>query len=1017
MCDAVAFVPLEAVGGRRADSNEDVVLERTGARVQEGGGSSRSGIGKSWLLLVDDTGDKECRLARVCARINYQASAPINSTDAVFAATSGSGEHGAIKLLHEGIVRFARVGKKRTRSGGRGGPILTSLHIISHLEQDTGTPLVDHWNSVASHGVLELGLTGMIRYSFVRTIRLSYVRRHFATAQTKEALDRTRNVGIIAHIDAGKTTTTERFLFYSGYTRRIGDVDDGSTVTDFLPAERARGITIQSAAISFSWPPSSANTTAGQRSLVPHNINLIDTPGHADFTFEVLRSLRVLDGAVCILDGVAGVEAQTEKVWSQASAYAIPRTIYVNKLDRDGAAFGQTIKEIGSRLGVWPAVCGIPWWSAEGKLQGIGDVVGLRGLRYAEGGDGKDITVSGLEKLEVEDSELAEEIKKARIALVELLSEHDDAMVEDYLEADEDHLAISPEDITESLRICALRRPQHVVPVFAGASFRNVGVQPVLDAVVDLLPSPAERPDPEISFGGEVKGGLAELLAGKVAIAAASTSKGGKGLSKDKATFALQNLEACALAFKVVADSKRGVLVYIRVYSGAVNRNSALWNTNLQSAERAQRLLKMYANDAVDVDSIPAGQIGVIPGLKAARTGDTLISYLGTNPKVGPPAPINSLQLRPIDVPPPVFFVSVEPSSLSEEKHIKESLSILLREDPSLHVTVDEESGQTHLSGMGELHLEIARDRLISDLKAKARIGSIEIGYREAPTALSEEVTEVFEREVGGKSSKAACTASVKPHSGEATSAGDAHIIDLAENNRLSILTPTLYADGSSIDPDQPGLPEHVPIHIVLQAMQNGVSAALARGPAYSYPVHSSDIAITFDPTTQLFPTTTPAAISSAARVATQHALRNSAKQSEAVMMEPVMLVTISVDESSMGSVVHDISSARGGTVVSLSSDEETSNIGQSIDVAKIYAPPDPYAGGHAMADASTNGNANTMKQIVARVPLKEMVGYLKHLRSLTGGRGTFTMAVDRFERMASQRQRAVLNEMRGDFT
>ncbi|KAI7163558.1 Ribosome-releasing factor 2, partial [Hortaea werneckii] len=629
---------------------------------------------------------------------------------------------------------------------------------------------------------------------------LSTTPRQAQAAQQDDATatSRTRNIGIIAHIDAGKTTTTERMLYYSGYTRRLGDVDEGSTVTDFLPAERARGITIQSAAISFAWPPTgTSQPLPGSHHTTPHNLNLIDTPGHADFTFEVLRSLRVLDGAVCILDGVAGVEAQTEKVWAQASAYRIPRIVFVNKLDRDGAAFGKTVKEVGLRLRAWPAVCNLPWWNADGKLIGVGDVVGLQGMRYVEGGDGKQIDLVSLQELESQDAALAAELRKARTSLIELLSEHDDEMVEKYLEADEDYLAISAADITASFRRCTLQHPQMVVPVFAGASFRNVGVQPLLDSVIDLLPSPTERPDPEVSLGSSgTKGGLSAFLSGRLtAVAAPERSKtSSKAVSKDKATLALQNLEACALAFKVVADARRGVLVYVRVYSGAITRNAPLWNTILQSTERAQRLLKMYANDAVDIESIPAGQIGVIPGLKFARTGDTLVSYTGAHPKNGPPAPINTLQLRPIAVPPPVFFVSVEPNSLAEEKPIKEALALLLREDPSLHVSVDEESGQTHLAGMGELHLEIARDRLISDLKAKARIGSIEIGYRETLTTPSPTPqTSLFDREISGKSSKAACTASVSPllpsHEGE----GDAlqpknihtHIFPLPDNNRL----------------------------------------------------------------------------------------------------------------------------------------------------------------------------------------------------------------------------------------
>ncbi|KAH9827724.1 Ribosome-releasing factor 2, mitochondrial [Teratosphaeria destructans] len=809
-------------------------------------------------------------------------------------------------------------------------------------------------------------------------------------------------------------------LYYSGYTRRIGDVDEGSTVTDFLPAERARGITIQSAAISFQWPPAKAQAASSTslRSTQPHNINLIDTPGHADFTFEVLRSLRVLDGAVCILDGVAGVEAQTEKVWAQASNYQIPRIVFVNKLDRDGAAFGRTVKEIGQRLKAWPAVCGIPWWTVDGKLQGIGDVIGLRGLRYPEGGDGKEVSMRSLQQLENEDAALAEELQKGRNALIELLAEHDEELADVYLnllEKEEDPLTISPQQIIESLRRCVLQTPQMVVPVFAGASFRNVGVQPLLDAVVDLLPGPEERPDAEVSLSGGVKGGLAEFLSGKlVTKAAPERAKTGKAVSKDKSTFASQNLDSCALAFKVVADAKRGVLVYVRVYSGSINRNAPLWNTNLQNNERAQRLLKMYANDAVDVEIIAAGQIGVIPGLKSARTGDTLVSYTGSHPKNGPPAPINSLQLRPIDVPPPVFFVSVEPNSLAEEKHIKESLELLLREDPSLHVSVDEESGQTHLAGMGELHLEIARDRLVQDLKAKARIGSIEIGYRETITTESSQATEVFDRDVGGKSSKAACSASVEPAiEGAITSPNEqTHGFELADSNRLTVSTPTLHADGSALDPDTPSLPDHLPFPTILQSLRNGVAAAFARGPTHSYPLHSTQVNITFDPSQHLFANTTPAALSSAARLAVQKALKQSAASSETVLMEPVMLVTISVDESSLGAVVHDISSARGGSVVSLDSSPMTnsssSNTTADIDPNKIYAPPDPFAGGHSASTDSGIG-AGEVKQVVARVPLKEMVGYLRHLRSLTGGRGTFTMVVDRFERMGGVRMRAVV--------
>ncbi|TKX22995.1 ribosome-releasing factor 2 [Elsinoe australis] len=826
-------------------------------------------------------------------------------------------------------------------------------------------------------------------------------------------------------------------LYYSGFTRRLGDVDEGSTVTDFLPAERARGITIQSAAITFTWPPGGSQqpevidreSKATRLSATPHNINLIDTPGHADFTFEVLRSLRILDGAVCILDGVAGVEAQTEQVWKQASHYQIPRLVFVNKLDRDGAAFARTVREVGTQLGVWPAVCQIPWWKdSDGKLQGVGDAIGLRGLLYPEGGDGKSMDVSSLDRLDKDHPKFADEIRKARTALIELLSEHDDDMVEKFLECEEDHLAIPEVDIVWSLRKLTAQSPQLVTPLFAGASFRNVGVQSLLDAVVDMLPAPEQRPEPEARIG-ERYVGLNALLNGKVELtaAAAAPAKAGKpkAVQSSKANFSLKNIETCALAFKVVSDPKRGVLVYVRVYSGAISKNAQLFNTNLNVTERAQRMLRMYANEAVDVESIAAGQIGVIPGLKFARTGDTLLSYTGANPKVGPPAPLNSLQLRPIAVPPPVFFTSVEPNSLAEEKHLRDQLALLLREDPSLNVTQDPDSGQTHLSGMGELHLEIARDRLINDLKAKARIGSIRIGYREAITTSSSTEEVLFDREIAGKAAKAGCTASVSSLD-DADASSQSWSASLSDDNLLTITTPSLLRDGSPIDADGPTLPDNLPVDLLRSSLQSGVSAALSRGPSFSYPLHSTAVRLTFDIPTHLFPNTTPSALSAAARLAVTKALKAAVSASSApTLMEPVMLATILVDEPSLGGVVHDISSARGGQIMSLDSEGDSGTAASSdsagdeeederpdIDPARIYAPPDPF-GGSGGLEAEMAGR---MRQIVARVPLKEMVGYLKHLRSLTKGRGTFTMKVDRFERMSGQRVKVLLGEMRGDY-
>jgi len=753
----------------------------------------------------------------------------------------------------------------------------------------------------------------------------------------------------------------------------------------------------------------------------------------------VLRSLRVLDGAVCILDGVAGVEAQTEKVWTQAGHYHIPRIIFVNKLDRVGAAFSRTVKEIGVRLHGWPAVCQIPWWKNDnGDFVGVGDAINLRGMLWQAGGDGRDIQAFGLQDLSKTDEKFAEEIKKARIALVEILSEHDDVMVEHFLEHDEDHLAISGLQIMQSLRRVVLQAPQKVIPVFAGASFRNIGVQPLLDSVVDLLPSPLERPDPEISISNQ-SSTLSTLLSAAAATPTKTTkpSKKQQQNNGELAIAEVKNLSACALAFKVVNDAKRGVLVYVRVYSGSIDRGATLYNTNLSLAERAPRLLKMYANDAVEVDSISAGQIGVITGLKHARTGDTLIVYRGLQMKGTPPGGLHTLQLRPIAVPPPVFFTSIEPNSLSEQKHVQESLAILLREDPSLHLSIDEESGQTHLAGMGDLHLEIARDRLLNDFKAKARIGKIEIGYRETITTMTptEPYTYTLDKLVAGKQTKAAITASVE-------SVEDGNVIPLSpvqnqvderqsrdnpfestyslpDNNHLHILHSRLSNLDSSSHKQH--IPPHLSLPGILHALQAGTSAALARGPFNGFPVANTRVTLTLDASSHLFPETTPTAISMAARAAVGFSLRQASEAQPATLMEPVMNVTIFVNEGSMGAVVQDITSSRGGQILSLDGSDSSSLTSSSslstsedalprIDPTLIYTPPDPFASG---TNDMGSGLSDSQRQIVARVPLKEMVGYLNQLRALTGGRGTFVMSVDGFEKMGSQRQRDVLDALR----
>jgi len=665
---------------------------------------------------------------------------------------------------------------------------------------------------------------------------------------------------------------------------------------------------------------------------------------------------------------------------------------------------------------------------------GVLDAVNLRGLAWEQGSDGSAFKVVGYKELLQTDPELAEELKRARVALVEILTEHDDKMVEEYIEADEDFMAIKPGVILESLRKCLLSAEQKFTPVFAGASFRNTGVQPLLDAINDLFPSPQETVDPEIRVG-DGKSSLGRLLRGELTPAVAPNAKARAKrvatTSPAKTAVMVQNLQACALAFKVANDPRRGVLVYVRVYSGSISRNALLYNTNLALSERAPRLLRMYASDAVEIQSIDEGQIGVITGLKHARTGDTLIVYAGANPKTGPPAPLNSLQLRPIDVPPPLFFTSLEPASLAEERNLNDHVALLLREDPSLAVSVDPESGQTQLAGMGELHLEIARDRLINDFKVRATTGAIEIGYREAILDTSgTPVTETFDREIAGKRASASCTASIAPIEdsavAEPTPSDDddlhTHSPALSDStNRLTVHTPNLLPSGQPTTNLHPTLPPDMPLPVCLAALASGTSAALARGPSHALPMHSVHVTITLDPAAHLTSNSTAAALSSAARAAVTRALSIAARDRGTVLMEPVMLASINVTEDSLGAVVHDLSSARGAQVVSLDAEGDAASedhIGfGTAELARVYAPPDPFgerdAGGGAAARAMGRGQQRVVK---ARVPLKEMVGYLKHLRSLTGGRGGFVMSVDRFEKMGGQRMKVVLQEMKGGY-
>jgi elongation factor G len=513
------------------------------------------------------------------------------------------------------------------------------------------------------------------------------------------SIERIRNVGIIAHIDAGKTTTTERMLYYAGFTQRIGNVDEGSTVTDFLKTERERGITIQSVCIPFGWKG--------------HKVNLIDTPGHVDFTIEVERSLRVLDGSVVILDGVAGVEAQTVKVWNQANNYKIPRMIFINKMDRLGASLSKSMASIQNRLKGWgrPILLQIPFYTKDGtpsydEAGGFGGVVDL--IKMEQVDFSSDPTGIVVTRTPVSDS-LREKASEYRSRLIDDLSDVDEEIIETFMETG-DALAVPEELLFKSIRKHTI--DGSIVPVLCGASFRNVGVQPVLDGVVDFLPSPVDKPSIPVK----------EPL--------------------------------CALAFKIVHDPKRGPLVFVRVYSGTLDSKSILRISGTTTKERVGKLMEVYADDLEEIPRIEAGNIGCIVGLKHTKTGDTLVS---SNDK-------RDLKLHSIQIPPPVFVRSCSVESNSEEQKLQQVLEQLQREDPSFHVGYNEETGQTILSGMGELHLEIMGERILEH-KVNAKLGKVEISYRE--TCLdSNEFEMVYDTDLFGKQHKCTVIVEISPLDG-----------------------------------------------------------------------------------------------------------------------------------------------------------------------------------------------------------------------------------------------------------
>lgn len=503
-----------------------------------------------------------------------------------------------------------------------------------------------------------------------------------------------RNIGIMAHIDAGKTTTTERILYFSGKTYKIGEVDDGEATMDWMDQEQERGITIQSAATTTYWRD--------------NQVNIIDTPGHVDFTAEVERSLRVLDGAIAVFCAVGGVEPQSETVWHQAARYKVPCIAYVNKMDRLGADFDAVLADMRAKLGASPIAINIPI-GKEGGFEGIIDLIGMREIRWSD--DGNDMSYSPVAE------ERAADARSRRDTLIDTLSAHSDAVTEYYLEGRE-----IPSDLLRSeLRKACITRA--LVPVFCGASRRNIGVQPLLDAVIDYLPAPDEV-EPAKAFHAKKEEEIE-----------VPCKPSGYPLG---------------LVFKVQWDREAGPLCYVRMYSGSIRNASVVYNVSKKKRERITRLLRMHANKSEPIESASAGDIAVIVGLKTAQTGDTI----GTE---GWP-----VLLERMHFPEPVISVSIEPKTLSDREKLKETLDILSREDPTFFMRDNEETGQLVISGMGELHIDVLVTRMIRDFKVQAKVGNPQVTYRESITKAITH-TEEFHRMLAGKENTAKLTIEAAP--------------------------------------------------------------------------------------------------------------------------------------------------------------------------------------------------------------------------------------------------------------
>jgi elongation factor G len=627
------------------------------------------------------------------------------------------------------------------------------------------------------------------------------------------SLEKIRNIGIMAHIDAGKTTTTERILYYTGRTYKIGEVHEGAAVMDWMEQEQERGITITSAATTCEWNG--------------HRINIIDTPGHVDFTVEVERSLRVLDGAIALFDSVAGVEPQSETVWRQADKYHVPRIAYINKMDRIGADFERGVQTMIDRLAAHPVPIQLPI-GAESEFVGIIDLVENHAIIY------KDELGKEHETVEIP-AELSDAAASAREHLLEEVSKYDDDLLELILEDAE----VPVPRLKEAIRKATLST--HLTPVLCGSSFKNKGVQPLLDAVIDYLPSPLEVPPVE---GIEPD---------------RSAENGGRPATRH----ASDDEPFAALAFKIMADPYVGKLTYFRVYSGKLAAGSRVLNVSSGRTERIGRLLMMQANEREELEEVYAGDIAAGVGIKQVVTGDTLA------------APDKPIKLEMIVFPEPVIKVAIEPKTKIDQEKMSTALGRLAEEDPTFQVRTNEETGQTEISGMGELHLEILVDRMMREFKVDANVGRPQVSYRETIKGTAQKVEGRFVRQTGGSGQYGIVYIDVEPSGGEG--------FDFI--NKIK---------GGSIPT------EFIP------AVEKGVEEALENGPRAGYPM--VDVRVTL--TDGKYHDTDSSEI--AFKVAGSLALKEAVRRAKPILLEPIFAVEVVTPEEFMGDVIGDLSRRRG---------------------------------------------------------------------------------------------------------